>query len=115
MATSIRQKQVARQIKMHFSTILQNHGVYIFGHEPLVTITQVEMTPDLGLASIYLSIYNTEHKQEVILELEDNIVLLRRELAQRVRKHLRRCPDIRFFIDNTLDEMQKINDLLDRL
>ncbi len=115
MGASIRQKQVAQMIKMHFSAVLRNNGSYIYGDAPLVTVTQVDMTPDLSLASIYLSIYNTEHKQEVLLELEDSRKLLKKELAQRVRRHLRRCPDIRFFIDDTLDEMEKLDALLDKL
>ncbi len=115
MPSSIRQRQVAQQIKIHFSQVLQHQGMYIYGATPLVTITHVEVSPDLSLANIYLSIYNTENKQEVLLELQANKALLKKELAQRLRKHLRRCPDIRFFIDDLLDEMYKLDALFDGL
>ncbi len=110
-----RQKQVAETIKRHFSMVLQQEGTYIFGAEPLVTVTSVKMTPDLSLAKIYLSIYNTENKQAVILEMEDQLAHLRQSLASRVRRHLRRVPDIAVYEDDTLDEMYRIKDLFDKL
>ncbi len=95
--------------------VLQQEGTYIFGAEPLVTVTSVKMTPDLSLAKIYLSIYNTENKQAVILEMEDQLTQLRQALASRVRRHLRRVPEIAFYEDETLDEMYRINELFNKL
>ena len=112
---SVRQKQAAEMVKRHFSTLLQQEGSYIYGDQVLVTVTNVKMTPDFGLAKIYLSIYNTENKQEVMLELEENIVRLRQGLAARVRKHIRRIPDIALYIDDTLDEVYRLNEVFDRL
>jgi ribosome-binding factor A len=110
-----RQRQVAETIKRQFSQVLQDEGSYIYGNEPLVTVTQVKMTPDFGLAKIYLSVYNTEYKQGVIQELEEQIVRLRQILGGRVRKHMRRIPDIAFYLDDTLDEMYRLNQLFDKL
>jgi ribosome-binding factor A len=110
-----RQKQVAEVIKRNFSMVLQQEGGYIYGVEPLVTVTGVKMTPDFGLAKIYLSIYNTENKQAVILELEDNHTRLRQSLANRIKKQVRRIPDIAFYMDDTLDEMYRLNQLFDKL
>ncbi len=110
-----RQLQVAELIKRNFSIVLQNEGVYIYGAEPLVTVTQVKMTPDFNLAKIYLSIYNTDHKHGVILELEEHLTRLRQSLAARIRKQVRRIPDIAFFLDDTLDEMYRLNELFNRL
>ena len=69
----------------------------------------------IGLAKIYLSIYNTENKQAVILQMEEEIVRLRQSLAHRIRKHVRRIPEIAFYIDDTLDEMYRVDALFDRL
>ncbi|GJM36183.1 MAG: ribosome-binding factor A [Saprospiraceae bacterium] len=110
-----RQKQVAETIKRHFSEVLLKEGSYVYGAEPLVTVTTVKVTPDLSLAKIYLSIYNTENKQAVILNMEDQITQLRQSLAVRLRKHLRRTPEIAVFEDDTLDEMYRMNDLFNRL
>ncbi|MCB0553510.1 MAG: 30S ribosome-binding factor RbfA [Phaeodactylibacter sp.] len=112
---SKRQLQVAELIKRNFSIVLQNEGSYIYGAEPLVTVTQVKITPDFNLAKIYLSIYNTEHKQGVLLELDEHLTRLKQSLMARIRKHVRRMPDIAFFLDDTLDEMYRLNELFNRL
>ena len=112
---SKRQLQVAETIKRNFGLVLQQEGSYIYGPEPLVTVTSVKVSPDFSIAKIYLSVYNTENKQAVLLELEDSIVRLKQSLASRVRKHLRRIPDIALFMDDTLDEMYRLNDLFNRL
>lgn len=110
-----RQRQVAELVKRNFSMVLQQEGSYLYGPEPLVTVTSVKVTPDFGLAKIYLSIYNTENKQAVILQMEEEQVRLRQSLAHRIRKHVRRIPEIAFYIDDTLDEMYRVNALFDRL
>lgn len=95
--------------------VLQQEGSYLYGPEPLVTVTGVKVSPDFGLAKIYLSIYNTENKQAVILQMEEETVRLRQALAHRIRKHVRRIPDIAFYIDETLDEMYRVDALFNRL
>lgn len=110
-----RQRQVAETIKRHFSVVLQQQGSYIYGIEPLVTITEVKVTSDLSLAKIYLSIFNTENKQAVILQIESEKRHLKQAFAARVKKHLRRVPDLDFYEDETLDEMYKINTMFDNL
>lgn len=110
-----RQRQVAELVKRNFSMVLQQEGSYLYGPEPLVTVTGVKVSPDFGLAKIYLSIYNTENKQAVILQMEEEIVRLRQSLAHRIRKHVRRIPDIAFYIDDTLDEMYRVDALFNRL
>jgi ribosome-binding factor A len=112
---SKRQKQVAELIKRNFSIVLQQEGSYIFGPEVLVTVTAVKVSPDFGLAKIYLSVYNTENKQAVMLELEEHTARLRQSLSSRIRKHVRRIPDIALYMDDTLDEMYRLNNLFDRL
>lgn len=110
-----RQRQVAEMVKRNFSMVLQEEGSYIYGTEPLVTVTEVKMTPDLGLAKIYLSIWNTENKQAVLLSLDEERTRLRQNLGHRLRKQLRRVPDIGMFEDETLDEMYRVGALFDRL
>lgn len=114
MAT-VRQKQVEELIKRNFGIILQSEGSYIYGTEPLVTVTQVKVSPDFGQAKIYLSVYNTETKQQVILEMEEQNNRLRQALARRVRKQMRKVPHIDFYLDDTLDEMHRLNQLFNKL
>ena len=112
---SKRQSQVASTIQRNFSIVLQQEGTYVYGVKPLVTVTSVVMTPDMGEAKIYLSVYNVEDKQTVILEIVENLTRLRQLLAQRIRKHVRRIPYISVYLDDTLDEMEALNELFNRL
>ena len=96
------------------SEVLGQEGRYLFD-DALVTVTKVKMSPDLGLAKIYVSVYNTDNKQEVVLGLEGEKVRLRQALAYRLRKHMRRIPDVDFYLDDTLDEMYRLNALFDKM
>ena len=111
---SKRQKQIGEVVRRHFSDVLQQEGSYIYDNV-LVTVTQVKMSPDLGLAKIYLSVYNTDNKQGVLLKLENEIVRLRQSFAHRVRRQMRRVPELALYLDDTLDEMYRLNQLFDRL
>ena len=110
-----RQRQVAETVKRHFSTVLQQEGSYIYGSQTLVTVTGVKMSPDLNLAKIYLSVFNRDDKQHVILELNDEINRLKQSLGQRLRKHVRRVPNIALYLDDMVDEMYHVDGLFDRL
>jgi ribosome-binding factor A len=112
---SIRQKQVGEMIRRIFSMILTQEGSYIYGRDKLVTITSVKMTPDLLVAKVYMSIFGTENKQEVILLLEDEMVRLRQALSAKIGKQMRRLPELEFFVDDTMDEMYRVDALLKRV
>ena len=112
---SIRQKQVGELIRRYFGMILTEEGPNIYGRDKLVTLTDVKMTPDLLVAKIYISVYGTELKQEVILELDDTRTRLRQALAGKIGKQMRRMPEIEFYLDDTIDEMYRVHDLLNRV
>ncbi|NND05722.1 MAG: 30S ribosome-binding factor RbfA [Saprospiraceae bacterium] len=111
---SKRQRQVSQTLKRHFSAVLQLEGRYIY-EDALVTVTNVQVTPDLSQAKIYLSIYNTDNKQAVLLKLEEQHHRLKQLFGQRIRKHVRRIPEFAMYIDETLDEMYKLNALFDKI
>lgn len=111
---SIRQKQIGELLRRYFGMLLTEEGSNIYGRDKLVTVTEVKMTPDLLIAKIYISVYGTENKQEVILELEDNYHRLRQALASKAGKHMRRVPELEFFLDDTVDEMYRVDALLNR-
>lgn len=112
---SIRQKQIGELIRRYFGMILTEQGGYIYGRDKLVTVTEVKMTPDLLTSKIYISVYGTEDKQEVILLLEDAMHQLRQALAQKIGKQMRRMPNIEFFLDDLIDEMYRVDALLNRV
>ncbi|HMP29585.1 MAG TPA: 30S ribosome-binding factor RbfA [Saprospiraceae bacterium] len=108
---SKRQLQVGELLKRNFSLVLQDHGVNIY-KGILVSVTQVKTTPDLSLAKIYISVYGVQDKESVVGLLYEHHSFLKSELVKRIRKHVRRIPEIDFYIDDTLDEMYKIDELL---
>ena len=114
MATR-RQLQVGELVKRQFSSVLFEEGRYIYGPEVMVSVTSVNMSSDLGLAKIYISVYNTENKQAVMLSLEEQLYRLKQALQKKIRKHVRRIPDIALYLDDTLDEMDKLNRLFDQI
>lgn len=111
---SIRQKQIGELIRRQFSMILTEEGKYIYG-DVLVTVTGVKMSPDLGLAKIYLSIFNSDHHQEIILMMEEHYARLKQALHQKLRKQLRIMPEMRFYIDDTLTEVYRLEALFKKL
>lgn len=114
MATTKRMNQIASTIQREISVVLQQEGTYIYGNA-LVTVTQVKMTPDLGLARVYLSVYNVQDKAMVVELVKHNQQRIRQSLAYRVKKHMRRVPNLEFFEDDTLDEMYRLRELFDKI
>lgn len=112
---SKRQSQVGEMIKRHFGPVLQAEGAYVYGGEPFVTVTNVIMTPDLALAKIYLSVYNVEDKQGVVDQMSKHMRPLKQALVTRIRRHIRRIPELAFYLDETLDEMYHLNAVFDNL
>lgn len=116
MATeSKRQLQVAELVRRNMGIVLQQEGGYIYGTQALVTVTKVKMSPDLNIAKVYLSVYNVEDKYNIIFELEENYHRVRQVLANRLKRQVRRIPELQFFEDDTLDEMYRLNALFDRI
>ena len=109
------QKQIAELIRRNFSTVLSEEGKYIYGQKVLVTVTTVKMSSDLQLAKIYLSIYNTENKQEPILELEEQYHRLKQSLYSKIKKQMRVMPEFKLYLDDTLDEVYKMDDLFKKI
>ena len=107
--------QVAETIKRNFGIVLQAEGGYIYGTDALVTVTNVKMSPDMSIAKIYLSVFNIDDKQSVIIQMNEAYPRLRSELANRIKRHVRRIPSLDFYLDDTLDEMWRLNHLFDEM
>lgn len=112
---SVRQKQMESLLQKEMSAVIQQEGGYIYGTQALVTITKVMLTPDFGEAKFYLSVFNIDDKHTVVLELEEHLVRLRQLLGSRIRKKVRRIPAISFYVDDTLDEMYRLNYLFNKI
>lgn len=109
-----RQKQTAEVIRRHLGNVMMMEGSYIYGGA-LVTITRVKVTPDMSQSKIYLSIYNAKDKEAVLAAIRQNTQILKRNLSSRIRKHVRRIPKIHFYLDETLDEVSRLDRLISNL
>ena len=86
------------------------------GHEfyagVMFTVTTVRITPDLSIAKVYISMFPTKDKETVLARITENAATIRYELGKRIGKQMRVVPELKFFIDDSLDYIEKIDDLL---
>lgn len=111
---TIKQKKIGKIIKEAMSEVFQREGGNIFGRS-FVTITNVAVSPDLLIARIYLSIYNVKDKDAIIEKLIGEKNHLRKTVGNKVRNQLRRVPELQFYLDESLDEVFKIEELFNRI
>ena len=78
----------------------------------MVSVSIVRVSPDLGVAKAYLSVFPSEKGNEVVNHLNENIKAIRFDLGNRVRHQLRVIPELRFYIDDSLDYIDNIDKLL---
>jgi ribosome-binding factor A len=78
----------------------------------MVSVTRVKVSPDLGICTAYLSIFPSEKGEELMANINSNEKSIRYELGKRVGKQLRIVPELRFFIDDSLDYIERIDELL---
>ena len=78
-----------------------------------VTITNVKMSPDLRIAKVYISILNKEKREEVFEKINSFNSYIRSELAHRIK--IKFIPELKFFIDDTLDYVEKIEGLIKKI
>jgi len=108
---SLRQKKVSSLIQENLSMIfLQKLNDPELG---LVTITKTKVTPDLKIAKVYLSVYDKTKREYLLEHIESIKGFIRSELAKSV--NLRFTPELNFYIDDTLDYVDKMNEIFNNL
>ncbi|MGF1532516.1 MAG: 30S ribosome-binding factor RbfA [Bernardetiaceae bacterium] len=110
---SKRQKKVAGLLQKELADLLIRHPEWVNG--TFVTVTIVRVTADLGLARIYLSFLKTEERKAAMERLQEMELQLKHALAQRLRHQFRKFPELQFFIDDTQDEVTRIEQILSQL
>ncbi|MFY9242981.1 MAG: 30S ribosome-binding factor RbfA [Polaribacter sp.] len=75
----------------------------------IISVSKVSVTSDLGVAKVYLSIFPSEKRAEIVKGIQSNTILVRHEMAKRTRNQLRRMPELLFFADDTLDYLEEID------
>ena len=108
---SIRQNKVARLIQRYLSEMFQQEcKEYTEG--AMLSVTAVRVSPDLSYAKIYVSIFPSERVEAVMKSLEEKNKSIRFILGKKVGKQMRIVPELRFFVDDSLDYIDKIDELL---
>ncbi len=105
---SQRQRKIGGIIQKDVVDILQRAATDGGMQGTLISVTKVNVTVDLSIAKVYVSIFPNEKAQELLEGIKSNQVLIRHELAQRTKNQLRRVPELSFFLDDSLDYIDKI-------
>jgi ribosome-binding factor A len=113
MQENKRQKQIAGLLHEELSGIFQRLSLSMI-EGGMVSISSVKITPDLLEARIYLSIFQADAKI-VMKRIEDRKWEIKKELAVQVKQQLRRIPELKFFLDDTLDHVFKMEELLKQI
>ena len=105
-----RQAKIARLLQKELSEIFRRQTAALGG--VLVSVSAVRVSPDLSIAKAYLSIFPPEKGAEILANIQSQSKTVRYELAQSVKSVLRKCPDLQFYLDDSLDYIENIDRLL---
>lgn len=111
---STRQNKFARLIQKELADLFQKEGKVFIGNS-FVTITNVKVTPDLALARVYLSLFKDKNPAGVIKSLTKQMHDIRGKLGKRIKDQARHIPVLEFFLDDSLDEVEKIDSIFKTL
>ena len=105
-----RQNKISRLIQKELSEIFLLQTKAMNG--VLVSVSAVRISPDMSIARVYLSVFPSEKSQEIVKNINDNMKSIRFELGTRVRHQLRIIPILKFFVDDSMDYVERIDELL---
>lgn len=109
---SQRQKKVAAVLQQDLVEVLQGAAREGGMRGVIISVTKVNVTVDLSIAKVYLSIFPVKDSQKLIEGITSNAPLIKHELAQRTKQQMRRMPELLFFLDDSLEYIDQINQSL---
>ena len=107
-----RQKKIGGVIQNDLVNILQGEVRKNGISNLIISVSKVVVTSDLSVATVHLSIFPQEKAAETLAAIKSNTKLIKHDLSQRVRLQLRKVPNLTFFIDDSLDYIEKIDNAL---
>lgn len=107
-----RQKKIGALLQNDLVDILQGEIRKNGVSNLIISISKVNVTSDLSIAKVYLSVFPSERGGEILAAVRSNAPLIKHDLSQRVRLQLRKVPNLVFYIDDTLDQIEKIDNEL---
>ena len=105
-----RQNRLARLLQKELAEIFLGQTRQMRG--VMVSVTRAKVSPDLSVCTAYLSIFPSEKAEEILANINKNEKQVRYELGTRIRNQVRIIPELRFFIDDSLDYLDRIDQLL---
>ena len=108
-----RQNKIARLIQKELSEIFMLQTKVMKG--VLVTVSVCRISPDMSICRVYLSVFPSAKAEEIIKNINENAKAIRFELGKRVRYQLRIIPELKFFLDDSLDYIENIDHLLNNV
>ncbi|MCC5919366.1 MAG: 30S ribosome-binding factor RbfA [Cyclobacteriaceae bacterium] len=112
---STRQLKVAGLIQQDLADIFQKDSADWVGSNVLVTVTRVEVSPDLGVAKVHLSFLLQKNGEELLERIEEKNGLIRKKLGNKIGKQVRIIPELRFFLDETAEYAQRMDKIISDL
>ncbi|WP_298237285.1 30S ribosome-binding factor RbfA [uncultured Algibacter sp.] len=112
MEESQRQRKIASVLQRDLAEVLQNAATQGGMRGILISVTKVKVTVDLSVSKVYLSVFPNDKGAEILTGIKSNSSLIKHELAQRTKHQLRRMPQLEFFIDDSLEYIDKIEQSL---
>jgi ribosome-binding factor A len=109
--STTRQNKIERLIQRDLGDIFQKGTTTLFKGK-MVTVTKVRISPDLSVARVYLSLFPVDDKKEFIDYINSIEGQIRYDLGKKVRHQLRKIPALSFFVDDSLDYIEKLDNLL---
>lgn len=110
---SPRQKKIATLLQQEIAQLLQGAVRKEGIHDLLVSVTKVQVTVDLSVAKVYLSLFPPKEAQKWLEGIQSNAFQVKHDLAQLLRNELRRIPELIFYLDDSLDYIEKIDQALE--
>ncbi|UJH69106.1 30S ribosome-binding factor RbfA [Allomuricauda sp. SCSIO 65647] len=107
-----RQKKIARVIQQDLADILQRAVTEAGAQGIIVSVSKVYVTVDLSMAKVYVSIFPNDRAQPLLSEIKKTEPQIKHQLAQRTKHQLRRVPELTFFLDDSLDYIDSIEESL---
>ncbi len=105
-----RQAKIARLLQKELSEIFRQQTAKT--HGVIISVSAVRVSPDLSAARAYLSVFPSEKGAEMLESINHSAKTIRYELAQKVRYQLRKTPELTFYLDDSLDYLENIDNLL---
>ena len=112
MEESQRQKKIASVLQRDLVDVLQRAATQGGMQGVLISVSKVKVTVDLSVAKVYLSIFPNNKSAEIMEGVKSNASLIKHEIAQRTKHQLRRMPQLEFFIDDSLEYIDQIDQSL---